>query len=293
MSQTISPTSNKPYGLKRVCQIWDVARSTFYRQKQEQRPVCKRGPKPIVPEAILLKNIREDIIQSPFKGEGHRKVHARLKRKGVRSGRNRILRIMKEHQLLSPHRSVYRAPNAHDGRITTDHPDLMWGSDGTKILTIEDGWVWIFSVTEHWNSESLGWHVCKVGDRFAALEPVSQAVKRIYGSLEKAVASGLQLRIDNGSQYTSDYFLEQLAYWGIEASFGIVKQPETNGVAERFHRTLKDQILNGRLFRNLAEVREAVGQFVKVYNEQWLVAKRGYQSPLEARYNYNKAKETA
>jgi transposase InsO family protein len=115
-----------------------------------------------------------------------------------------------------------------------------------------------------------------------------QAVKARYGALSKEVAKGLKLRIDNGSQYTSDYFLQQLACWGIQSSFELVRQPETNGVAERFHRTLKDQILNGRAFRNVDEVREAVGQFVQIYNEQWLVAKRGHQSPLEARRNHEK-----
>jgi transposase InsO family protein len=147
----------------------------------------------------------------------------------------------------------------------------MWGSDGTKIQTVDDVWVWVFSVTEHWNSECMGWHVCKTGDRFAALEPVMQAVKARYGALSKEVAN-----------------LQQLACWGIQSSFGLVRQPETNGVAERFHRTLKDQILDGRAFRNVDEVREAVGQFVQIYNEQWLVAKRGHQSSLEARRNHEK-----
>jgi Transposase and inactivated derivatives len=293
MSQAISPATNRPYGLKRVCATWGIARSTIYRHIQKKGVRSKRGVKPAVSEEELLKGIREDIGKSPFKGEGHRKIHARLKREGVRSGRNRILRLMRENQLLSPHRSLYRPPDPHEGCIITNHPDVMWGSDGTKILTIEEGLVWIFSVAEHWNTECLGWHVCKTGDRFAALEPVAEAVKGIYGSLEKGVASGLKLRIDNGSQYTSDYFLQQIKHWGVEASFAIVKQPETNGVAERFHRTLKDQILDGRIFRNLDEVREAVRQFVGIYNEKWLVEKLGYQSPFEARRSHNRLKGVA
>lgn len=291
MSQTISPSSRRLYGLKRVCTAWSVARSTLYASKK--REPLQRGPKPLVEENKLLVMIQEDIKSSPFKGEGHRKVHARLKRKNIVVGRNRVLRVMKQHQLLSPHRSLYKAPNPHDGRIVTDAPDIMWGSDGTKVQTKEDGWVWIFSVAEHWNTECLGWHVCKTGDRFAALEPITQAVKEVYGSLSQGVAKGLKLRIDNGSQYTSDYFLEQISYWGIERSFGLVKQPETNGVSERFHRTLKEQIIEGRIFKNVEEVREAVRQFVKIYNEQWLVAKRGYQSPLEARRNYYKLRGAA
>jgi transposase InsO family protein len=97
----------------------------------------------------------------------------------------------------------------------------------------------------------------------------------------------------NGSQYTSDYFLQQVNYWGVEDSFGLVRQPETNGVAERFHRTLKEQIIEGRAFKTVNEVREAVSQFVKIYNENWLVAKREYQSPREARRNYEKLKGVA
>jgi putative transposase len=294
MSRAISPSTGKSYGLKKVCEVWGIVRSSIYRSMCPQdTPVGKRGPKPLVEDQKLLGLIRDDIKLSPFKGEGHRKVHARLRRKGTRVGRNRVLNVMKENQLLSPHRSIYRPPNAHDGRITTDAPNEMWGSDGTKVATVDDGWVWVFSVAEHWNTECLGWHVCKVGDRFAALEPVTQAVKNIYGSLSKGIARGLKLRIDNGSQYTSDYFLQQLSYFGIEDSFGLVKQPETNGVAERFHRTLKEQAIDGRVFLNVNEVREAVRQFVEVYNEQWLVAKRGYQSPLEVRRNFEKLRKAA
>jgi len=287
MGQAKSPATNKTYGLTRVCAVWGISRASVYRrQNQPTQERGRRGPKPTVDTPALLEHIRTDITNSPFRGEGHRKVHARLRRTGVRVGRNRVLDVMRENHLLSPHRSQYRPANPHDGRIITDAPNEMWGSDGTKVKTVDEGWVWVFSVTEHWNSECMGWHVCKIGDRFAALEPVTQAIRNAYGSLDKDVAKGLKLRIDNGSQYSSDYFLQQLAYLGIQSSFGLVKQPETNGVAERFHRTLKDQILDGRIFRNADEVREAVGQFVNVYNEQWLVAKRDYQSPLEARRNY-------
>jgi transposase InsO family protein len=246
-----------------------------------------------VEEQELLAKIREDINASPFHGEGHKKIHARLQRQGLKVGRNRVLEVMRSNNLLSPHRTAYRPPNPHDGQIITDCPNKMWCSDGAKVETVEDGWVWAFSVIEHWNAECLGSHVCKVGDRFAALEPICQAVKRIYGTLGKGVATGLKLRIDNGSQYTSDYFLQQASFWGIESSFGLIRQPETNGVAERFNRTLKEQILKGRVYKNVEEVREAVSRFVEIYNAQWLVAKRDYQSPLEARRNYSKQRGAA
>ena len=61
-------------------------------------------------------------------------------------------------------------------------------------------------------------------------------------------ARGLALRMDHGSQYLSDHFLHQIRYWGIRPSFGFLEEPETNGVAERWNRTLKEQAIYGRVF---------------------------------------------
>ncbi len=123
----------------------------------------------------------------------------------------------------------------------------------------------------------VGWHVCKVGNRFAALEPIAQGLGRLYGSVEADVARGLALRMDHGSQYLSDHFLNQLRCWGIHPSFGFVEEPETNGVVERWNRTLKEQAVYGRVFRNLAEVRAAVAGFVERYNQCWRLEKLAFE----------------
>lgn len=284
MSQKISPSTHKRYGLKRVCNTLGIARSSLYewRAHAALHSDKRRGPAVIMQDSVLLDQIRDDIKSSPFRGEGHRKVHARIRKKGIPVGKNRVLRLMRSHHLLSPHRHKASTPHKHDGTITTSAPNEMWCSDGMKVRTVRDGWVWVFAVEEHWNAECLGWHVCKHGDRFAAFEAVSQAVKNRYRSLSKRIAYGLKLRIDNGSQYTSDYFLKQLKYLGIEDSFGLIRQPQTNGVAERFNRTLKEQIINGRIYETVDDLRTSVGAFVRLYNEQWLLKKLGYRSPNEA-----------
>ena len=92
--------------------------------------------------------------------------------------------------------------------------------------------------------------------------------------------------MDHGSQYLSDHFLTQLRYWGIHASFGFVEEPETNGVAERWNRTLKEQTIHGRVFQTLEDVRAAVAEFVKRYNQTWRLEKLAYQTPIEAREEY-------
>ena len=57
--------------------------------------------------------------------------------------------------------------------------------------------------------------------------------------------------MDHGSQYLSDHFTNQIKFWGIQPSYAFVAEPQTNGVAERFNRTLKEQIIHGRIYRNM------------------------------------------
>ena len=224
---------------------------------------------------------------APFQGEGHRKVHARLRiLDDIRVSRTRVLRVMRAQGLLSPHRGLQGAMKAQDGTIVTSAPDLMWGTDGVRVFTADDGWVWTFAAVDHWNAECVGWHVCKMGNRFAALEPVAQGLRRRYGSDEVDVARGLVPRMDHGSQYLSDHVFNQLRYWGMRPSFGFLKEPETNGVVERWNRTLKEQAVYGRVFRNLADVRAAVAEFVERYNQHWRLEKLAYRTPSEARQQY-------
>jgi transposase InsO family protein len=258
---------------------------------QRERSVApaprKRGPCPAISDAQLLQAIERDLARSPWKGEGHRKVFGRLRiLDGIRTSRTRVLRLMREHRLLSPHRGRCASTQAHDGTITTAAPDVMWGTDGVRVLTVEDGWVWIFCAVEHWNAECVGWHVCKIGNRFAALEPISMALEALYGSVDAEIARGLALRMDHGTQYLSDHFVEQIQFWGITPSFAFVEQPQTNGVAERFNRTLKEQAIHGRIFRTLHELRVAVAAFVERYNHEWRLEKLGFQTPCEARKNH-------
>lgn len=293
MSATASEATGKNFGLERVCRVWERSRSAIYARREGAQKRAegwvpqRRGPKPKISDEALLDAIRADLARSPFVGEGHRKVHARLRiLDDIRVGRTRVRRIMRENKLLSPHRVRQGTDKKHDGQIITPEPNLMWGTDGVRIFTLDDGWVWIFSAVEHWSAECVGSHVCKVGSRFAALEPIMQGLERIYGSVAADIARGLSLRMDHGSQYLSDHFQNQIKHWGITPSFGFIEEPETNGVAERFNRTLKEQAIYGRIFNNIEDLRVAVDKFVEEYNTIWRLEKLGYQTPTEARNNY-------
>ena len=232
MSCETSSGTDKPYGLERICRVLEFPRSTIYAQQAREAMVMvplfpvRRGPKPKIPDIDLLAAIRADLAASPFVGEGHRKVWARLRiLQNIRVSRARILRLMRENQLLSPHRRPQGVPNLHDGTITTDRPNEMWGTDGIRIETVEQGWVWVFSAVDHFDACCVGIHAVKIGNRFAALQPIAQGLLVEFGSTGADAGRGLALRMDHGTQYTADDFLNQVKFWGVAPSFAYVAEP--------------------------------------------------------------------
>ena len=121
----------------------------------------------------------------------------------------------------------------------------------------------------------LGWHVCKRGDRFAALQPISMGLAGLYGSTAAGAARGLALRMDHGSRICRTTSPTRSSSGASSRPTPSSPSPSANGVAERFNRTLKEQIIHGRIYRNIAELRDAVRDFVELYNAQWIVEKNG------------------
>jgi putative transposase len=124
----------------------------------------------------------------------------RLRFASVRTGR-RVLRLAREHGLLAHQRPGHpHGPKAHDGRITTDRVDLMWGTDLTSVVTGE-GQAAVFVAVDHCSAECVGLHASRRADRFEALEPVRPAVRERFGAFAKGIAAGLRLRHDHGRSY--------------------------------------------------------------------------------------------
>ncbi len=241
MAEATSPTTGHRYGIARVCRVWELPRSSFYAARQPEADTTataggptRRGPKPAISDTALLAAIRADLARSPWTGEGHRKVWARLRAMdGIRVSRKRVLRLMREHALLSPHRARPRPDAPHDRHIITASPNVMWACDGTQVTTAQDGKVWLFGVAEHWNAELLGWHVAKRGTRFEAIQAVGMAVCQQFGHLSAGAARGLALRHDHGSNFMSDVFQKQIKFWGMAPSYAFVGEPETTDEFEQ------------------------------------------------------------
>jgi putative transposase len=285
MSRQVSPATERAYGLERVARIWGVARATIYRHRHRSEPVARKRPGPLgaMADEALVAAIRQLLADSPFHGEGYRKLWARLRFAGVRTSRRRVLRLMREHGLLA-HQRVGRphGARAHDGTITTARVDLMWGTDLTSVMTGE-GQAAVFLAVDHCSAECVGIHASRSADRFEALEPVRQAVRERFGGFAKGAAAGLQLRHDHGSQYLSHDFQAELRFLGIQSSPAFVREPEGNGCSERLVRVLKENLLWVRRFDTVEELRLALRAFQRTYNQSWIIERHGYKTPAQVR----------
>ena len=190
MSQTLSPSLARCYGLARVARAWKISRASVYRSLKETPPnpsARRPGPVGACSDAELADHIRQHIAASRLHGEGYRKLWARLRFAGVRASPRRVRRVMRANGLLAPHRVGRTEAKPHDGTIITGKVNEMWGTDMTQTIAIREGTANVFVAVEHSNSELVGIHASRSANRFEALEPVRQGVTSVL--LGKPVAS--------------------------------------------------------------------------------------------------------
>jgi transposase InsO family protein len=285
MNPTSSAFTGKPYGVAQVCRVFEVARSTLYwRRKPLASSARRRGPQGFFTDAALVERIKAVLTESPLTGEGYRKVWAMLRDQGVRTSKERTLRLMRENVLLAVKRpGKPHGPKAHNGTIRTGRVDEMWGTDMTTTVTLSEGNVSIFFAIDHCSLELVGIHAARRGTRFEALEPIRQGMRHSFGAFGKDVAAGLTLRHDHGSQFISEEYQGEIAFLGIKDSPSYVREPQCNGIAERFVRVLKENLLWVCRFQTVEDLREGLLVFKEIYNRQWRIGRYGYRTPHQVR----------
>ena len=276
-----------PAPLKTVCRVAGVSRSAACearrRRGTSEPPRRRPGPVGAMTDTELLNQIRGVLADSPFVGEGHRKVWARLRReRGVLTSRKRVLRLTREAGLLAPTAQVRkRAARLHDGTITVTIPDTLWATDATEGWSAE-GRSAVFAIIDHasgevWTDASLRM------DRWAAADLLREVTTERFGSVEQAVAAGLALRYDGGPCFRSEHYQAEIDHLGIARSPAYHYEPETNGCIERFMGVLKEQVLWIERFDTHEALRARVREFARTYNRSWLLERHAYRTPIEAR----------
>ena len=162
MSRALSSSTERPYGVARVCEEWRVPRSSFYLHRKRGStpppPPRKRGPKTEHTDAQLTERIREVISASPFSGEGYRKVWARLRKRGVRAGQPRVLRLMREAWLLAAQRGGGPAAPATTTEPSAPTPRMRCGEPTppppppSATARWRSSWPWTTAPARWWGS---------------------------------------------------------------------------------------------------------------------------------------------
>lgn len=272
LASAYSIALRRRYPLTQVCRAWGLSRSNVYRnQQQRARPPLKTAHP--LSDAEIVQKLREIVVQCPFRSERHRKLWARLRHCGIEVSRERVRRLLREHRIL---------PQPGLG-ILTDQPDVMWGIDSTHVRTTYDGVAHVLFAIDHCTSECMAIGVAGEETAEAWVVLVKRAIVKAFGSLSPGIAVGLTVRHDNHQIFQAEEFRKPLRSLGIGFSRIPILSPQMNGCAERFVRTLRENLLSIRYFERLMDLVQATREFQTAYNGQWLVARAEYRTPTQIR----------
>ena len=285
-----SAKTRQLYPVRLILKIAELSSSAWYdiRPRIKVEDMKKRGPKTLLSDNEVLYHIRELLKEPLFLGEGYIKIHNRLRRTNIRIGKNRVYRIMQSNNLLNHKNGSSGSSRAHDGTIITEHPNQMWATDGKQFYTELEGKCWFIGVIDHFNDEIKSFHLSKTFDRFAAMESLRNAVKIEFGSIEQGICKGINiaLRADHGSQFESKDFQNELKFLEINYSPAFVRSPECNGIIERFHRILNEQIFYQDKFENLKHANQEISKFIQNFNQNWILHRLKLKTPIEYKQMY-------
>ena len=298
------------YGLRRVCAAWGMARSSFYAMTSGQHAEqpdrqSVEGPKPAISDQALLVAIEADLEASPRRseGEGYRKVLARL-RKVCRDIRvdpasgcvDPDAREQSAQEVHDPSRCRRRGGNPHDGEIITHAPNLMWGTDGVRVVhggrRLGPG---SSPHVEHWNAEQ-----CRLACLISAATaspPCSRSPWGLPACMDRRRPARLggwpcgwitapsicrttsPTRSKSAGRHPAVLRLRRRA-------------PDQRRLAERFNRTLKEQIIHGRIYRNIAELRTPSATSSNSTMPSGSSKRTGYLSPAQAQSGVARGENT-
>lgn len=267
------------FAVEKMCQTLEVARSGYYR-----RQIAIPGPREQENQKIT-----EEIRKIHGKSRriyGSPRIYAELKAMGIRCGKNRVCRLMREAGIRSRIRRKYRptteskhgwpvAPNWLNRRFSSDAPGRMFVGDITYIWTRE-GWLYLAVVIDLYSRRVRGWAAGETINGELTLEALDQALSNAPRMEERVFHS------DRGVQYAADAFRNRLSQQGILQSMSRKGNCYDNAVAESFFHSLKTEWLSFLNFSTRGEAKSAVFEYIEMfYNRQRRHSSLGFLSPWE------------
>jgi putative transposase len=272
------------FGVEPILRVLEVKPSTFYGWKAR---AAQPGERAQDDRGLLIEIV--DIHEHSGGTYGSPRVHQVLRRRGIRVGRKRVERLMREHGLQGAFlRRGWRggstrqnpkadpAPDLVNRNFTADGPNRLWVADATRIAC-GDGVLWLAAVRDAFSNRIVGW---KTSDR-CNTDLVLGALE--YGIWSRDVRDGQLIHhSDRGSTYTSIKFSQRLADNGIVASMGSVGDSYDNALMENFFSTLKIELVYRRTWRIRDEAENAIFAYIDGwYNRERIQKDLGWLSPDE------------
>jgi transposase InsO family protein len=273
-------TSPRPQGeltVERMCTLAGINRAGYYRQWRASAPRQEETAARDVIQRVALAHRRY----------GYRRIAAQLRRDGFVMNHKRVLRLMRRDNLLCLRRRPFvpmTTQSRHEWRIVPNLArglvptglDQLWVADITYVRLAED-FAFLAVLLDAFSRRVIGWALdlhLRASLATAALTMAIEARQPVPGTLIH--------HSDRGVQYACGEYAALLEAHDIQPSMSRVGNPYDNARAESFIKTLKQEEVDGREYRDLNQAREAIGAFIEdTYNRQRLHSALAYRPPVE------------
>ena len=273
------------YGVALMCRSFGVSRSGYYAWEDRQ-PSARR-----LEEAPIGVRIRE--VFAEHRGRyGAPRVHAQLRREGLRLSRKRVARMMRQRGLRAhpPRRfcvtttsdhALPIAPNVLARQFDVAAPNSAWAADITYVSTGE-GWLYLAVVLDLATRAVVGWATSDSLHRDICIRALGQALRA------RKPSTRLVHHSDRGSQYASDEYRALLAKHALIPSMSRTGDCWDNAVVESFFATLKKELVYCNRFATHAHAEASLAAYLDVYyNHKRIHSHLGYRTPKEASLDYH------
>ena len=260
--------------IESMCRLGQVSRAGFYRHWHEREPRS---------EEMELRARMQEIVLAHRRNYGYRRVTCELRNQGWAVNHKRVARLMAEDSLLCLRRRPFVATtdSGHDlrvwlnlaGRMELTGIDQLWVADIT-FLRLAEEWVYLAVVLDAFSRRVLGWALSSKLDAGLAVAALRQAIDL------RQPAPGLIHHSDRGVQYASNAYVHLLLSHCIQPSMSRAGNPYDNAYCESFMKTLKQEEIHTRTYRDRADLEAHLCEFLeRYYNRRRLHSALGYRTP--------------
>jgi transposase InsO family protein len=263
--------------VERYCRLAEVSRAGFYRHWQEVAP----GE-----EEVALRHEIQLIFVAHRGHYGYRRISAQLRQQGMLVNRKRVARLMREDNLLAIVKRKFvlaTTDSEHDlpvylnlaARMVVTGINQLWVADITYIR-LSHAFVFLAVVIDVYSRRAIGWSISRNIDTELTLAALKQAIQ------SRQPKPGLVHHNDQGVQYASRDYVEELRAHGIIPSMSRPGNPYDNAFCESFMKTLKKEEIYCTKYQDIEDLTQHAEEFIdQYYNRQRLHSALGYRSPAD------------